>query len=202
MEEKQILEQAILLFTRFGIKSMTMDEVSRNLGISKKTLYQFVENKNDLVIKAISNHIEDEQCDIDKIFSEDKNAIDEILEITKMVGSDMKEMHPSVMFDLKKYHRQAWQILVDHKDKYIHKNIKHNLEKGVKSGLYRSNLNTEIITKLYLSMVNTIMDPDSLSVQGLSIMDLHTEMMRYHIRGIASAKGREYMKKKLNHENE
>lgn len=201
MEEKEILFNAGMLFMRYGIKSMTMDDIARQLGISKKTLYLYVDNKKDLVKKVMASHIEHDQDCIAEILVKDVNAIDEIMEITKMVAEQMKEMHPSVMFDLKKYHPEGFKLIIEHKDKFIYKNIKRNLEQGIEAGLYRSNLNPELVTRLYLAMVNTIMDPDNFPSANYSYAELHAEMMRYHIRGIASSTGREYLKQKFNQDN-
>ena len=201
MEEKELLEKVALLFKRFGIKSMTMDEIARQLGISKKTLYQFVSNKNELVIKMMHFYTTREQDCIDDVFRASHNAIDELMETTKLVGSQVKEMHQSVMFDLNKYHPEAFKILRDHKDQFIYRNIKRNLETGMEEGLYRENLKPELISRLYLSMVHSIMEPENFNSTEFSYADLHLEMMRYHIRGIASAKGRDYLKQKFKKEN-
>ncbi len=200
-KEKQILIQAGDLFAKYGIKSMTMDDISRQLGISKKTLYLYVDNKKDLVRKSIQLHIDEEQCCMDDLMDVQGNAIDELMAMTKMVGSQMKEMHPSVIFDLKKYHIEAYRSLTKHRDGFIYSHIKDNIESGMKSGLYRSNINSEILTHLYISMVNVIMDPESTTLSEHSNSDIYTEMIRYHIRGIASAKGREYLKHKFNQDN-
>ena len=129
------------------------------------------------------------------------NAIDELMSMTRLVGSQMKDMHPSVIFDLKKYHTDAFKRLVDHRDQFIYSNIKRNLENGVESGLYRDNINPEILTSLYLSMVNVILDPHHNTLSDYSNAEVYIEMIRYHIRGIASAKGREYLKEKFKQEN-
>ena len=200
-KEKEILLQAADLFSKYGIKSMTMDDISRQLGISKKTLYQYVDNKKDLVKKSIQLHINDEQCCMEDVLNAKGNAIDELMMMTKMVGSQMKEMHPSVIFDLKKYHIEAYKCLTNHRDDFIYTNIKRNIEDGMKSGLYRSNINSEIITRLYLSMVNVIMDPESSALEKHSNTEVYIEMIRYHVRGIASSKGREYLKQKFNQDN-
>lgn len=200
-KEKQLLMQAADLFAKYGIKSMTMDDISRQLGISKKTLYQYVDNKKDLVRKSIQLHIDEEQCCMDDLMEVQGNAIDELMAMTKMVGSQMKEMHPSVIFDLKKYHLEAYRSLTRHRDDFIYSHIKENIESGMKSGLYRSNINPEILTHLYISMVNVIMDPESTTLSEHSNAEIYTEMIRYHIRGIASAKGRDYLKQKFNQDN-
>ena len=201
MEEKELFEKVTHLFMQYGIKSMTMDEVARQLGISKKTLYHYVDNKKDLVKKMMELHISCEQCNLEETFKKCDNAIDEIMEMTKEVGSQMKEMHPSILFDMRKYHPEAFQILVNHKDKFVRKSIHNNLENGVREGFYRTNLNTEIVTELYLSMMSSIMNPENTPVKNINTHDMHQEMMRYHIRGIASSKGREYLKQKFNQDN-
>ena len=202
MKEKEILERVNQLFMQNGIKSMTMDEISRQLGISKKTLYQYVSNKKELVKKVIELAIEEKQDCISQFYDPKKNAIDILMEITAFVQSTMKELHPSVIFDLKKYHLEAWKIMKDHDEKFIYANIKANIEHGIEEGLYRDNIKPEIITHFYLAMVNTIIDPDILAGSNFSGLEVHTEMMRYHIRGIASNKGREYLKSKFSQGHE
>ena len=201
MEEKEILDKASQLFTRYGVKSMTMDEIARQMGISKKTLYLYVDNKKDLVKKVMLRQIENQQCDLMDVSGDDTNAIDNLMEMTKVVSIQMKDLHPSIMFDLKKYHPEAFNLLQEHKSTFVYKNIKNNLIKGIASGLYRDNLNPELVTRLYLSMVNSIMDSENFDSKEYSYATLHAEMMRYHIRGIASAKGREYLKQKFNQDN-
>jgi AcrR family transcriptional regulator len=198
---KEILKQAAGLFTKYGVKSMTMDDIARQLGISKKTLYQYVDNKKDLVKKSIEVYIDDEECVMKDQLNTEGNAIDELMSMTRLVGSQMKEMHPSVIFDLKKYHGDAYKCLVDHRDEFIYSNIKRNIESGIKSGLYRDNINPEILTRLYLSMVNVILDPQHNALSDYSNAEVYTEMIRYHIRGIASSEGREYLKQKFKQEN-
>ncbi|MEQ8908398.1 MAG: TetR/AcrR family transcriptional regulator [Vicingaceae bacterium] len=201
MEEKGLIEKAGELFVKFGIKSMTMDDISRHLGISKKTLYQFVDNKKDLVRKVVQAQVAQEQDCICEMFEGNGNAIDKLMQITEFVGSHMKELHPSVMFDLKKYHIEAWKCLNNHKEQFIYKNIKDNLDWGIKEGWYRENMNPEIVAHFYLSMVSMIIDPDNAPNVDLPREKIYEEMMRYHIRGIANSKGREYLKQKFNQDH-
>ncbi len=201
MEEKEILDQVVSLFMQYGIKSMTMDEIARHLGISKKTLYQFVSNKNELVIKVMEAKLKEEKDCIYQMYQSGGNPIDELMEITSFVRSNMKEIHPSVLFDLKKYHPEAWKLMNDHKENFIYNSIMHNLQKGVEAGLYRDNLVPDIIARLYLGMVNVIIDKEVFSANDYSQADLHEQMMRYHIRGIANEKGRAYLKEKFSANN-
>lgn len=201
MEEKELLEKAVMLFMQYGIKSMTMDEVARQLGISKKTLYQFVSNKNELVAKAVEMKIHEEQDCICQLFEPKGNPIDELMEMTEFVQANMKKLHPSIMFDLRKYHPDAWQRLNDHKEKFIYETVKGNLERGVESGYYRSNMVPEIVARLYLSMVSMIIDPMNFSDNQYHQAEIHEQMMRYHFNGIVNDKGRKYIKEKFKANN-
>ena len=137
MEEKDIIIKAGELFVKYGIKSMTMDDIAREMGVSKKTLYQFVENKKDLVKKVMSLHIHNQQDCICEMHSAEGNAIDKLMEIGAFVNQHMRSLHPSVIFDLKKYHPEAWGYLNKHKEEFIYTTIKSNLEEGMSEGLYR-----------------------------------------------------------------
>lgn len=201
MEEKELFEKVTHLFMQFGIKSMTMDEIARQMGISKKTLYQFVDNKKDLVKKSIGHHINCEECSMSEILGSCENAIDEIMLLTTQVSIEMKNMHPSVMFDMKKYHPEAFKILLHHKEDYMQKVILKNLETGVEQGYYRTNINPQVIAEFYLSMVSSIMNAENYLTKEYKFSEIHSEMMRYHIRGIASSKGREYLKQKFSQDN-
>ena len=201
MEEKDILEQAVSLFIRFGIKSMTMDEIARQMGISKKTLYQFVSNKNELVYKSVEMKINEEQDCLHGLRESDNNPIDELMEMTKFVKANMKEIHPSVIFDMKKYHPDAWKLMNDHKERFIYESIKCNLERGVEAGLYRDNMHAEIVARLYLAMVTQIMEFSGEFETVFTQADIYEQLVRYHIRGIANEKGRKYLKEKFKNNN-
>lgn len=203
MEEKDLIIKAGELFMLYGVKSMTMDEIARQMGVSKKTLYQYVSNKNELVEKVVSTRIDKEQECICQLVEPKGNAIDQLMEMTEFVRENMKRMHPSVMFDLQRYHMEAWQMISDHKEKFIYETIKANLEKGIEDGLYRSNLIPEIVARFYLSMVNTVMNPieSGMIDLGFEPGEIHEQMMRYHIRGIANEEGRDYLKEKFKKSN-
>jgi len=121
--------------------------------------------------------------------------------LTTQMSTEMKNMHPSVMFDMKKYHPEAFKICLHHKDDYMQKAILKNLETGMKQGYYRTNLNPQVITEFYLSMLSSIMNAENDLMSKHKFSEIHSEMMRYHICGIASSKGREYLKQKFSKDN-
>lgn len=192
-----VIAEITKLFMKLGIKSLTMEDIARHVGISKKTLYLFVSDKNDLVKKGISLMIEHEKQTLSSAREESVNAIDELIGVTKCVSSEIGEIHPSVIFDLQKYHPQAWKLLENHKKAFIHSMMLDNLKRGIKEGYYRENINPEIIANIYIGMVDNILNPENPINKTLSIDKMHTEIIRYHIRGIANDKGLTYLKEAL-----
>ncbi|MBN4072919.1 TetR/AcrR family transcriptional regulator, partial [Crocinitomix catalasitica] len=170
-------------------KSVTMDEMSRQLGISKKTLYLHVRDKNDLVEQClIHGHSEDVSM-IEEINSKNLDAIREIIEVSKYVVSRLKAIHPSIFFDLSRYHPKALKIMHEHKYDVMLGCVRDNMEKGLKQKVYRDNLNIEIMARIYIASIDAILGDDHMSRGGIRMDEVYSEFFRYHIRGIASKKG-------------
>jgi len=197
----EIIANAAMLLMKFGIKSMTMDDIARQLSISKKTLYKYVKDKNDLVVKVMSAIIQEEMNSANEICDRHENAIDTIFELTQVMSQKFGQTHASINYDLQKYHPEAWAIFVDFKENFISDCIRQNLEKGISQGLYRSNLDAYVISKVYTAKVEYCFDGETFSPSEYDFKKIHMEMMRYHIRGIASDDGLEYLKQKVKQEN-
>ncbi len=202
MEEREqfIIEKTGELFKKYGIKSVSMDDIAHQLGISKKTLYSFFCDKAQLVKKIISLHNCKRDEKFDEVISQKLNAIDKLLEVSKYLIEIMKETNPVLMYDLKKYYPELMKELVHDHREHIFNNIKANIEKGVSEGLYRDDMNAEIIATIYVARL------DDVIFEGKSnptIFDQETffrELFTYHIRGIASNKGIKYFENKLKNE--
>ena len=204
MEEKkiEIVKAALEIYMKYGIKSMTMDEMARQLGISKKTLYQFVTDKNELVEICLLHAQENDMACVKSIFSENLNAIEELLEVGRHLVKTLGAIHPSIFFDLSKYHPNALKIMHNHKHGAVRESLMTNLRKGIEQGVYRDNLTPEIISRLHLAAMDGIMSGDVVPSADYRIDEVYSEYFRYHIRGIASEKGLEYLKELiLNDEN-
>jgi AcrR family transcriptional regulator len=200
IKKKDILEQAQRLFMRLGIKSLTMDDVATQLRMSKKTLYEHFKDKNDLVEQMIAAVCKHHRSNIDAICAKGLNAIDENQEITHFIVAQIGGVHPSVQFDLQKYHPKAWEILDHSEQNDIHRCVSSNLHKGVKEGLYREDLDVEVITRLYIARMDTTWDGRVFPPERFNIADVLWKHFEYHIRGIASKKGVDYLEKKVKKE--
>ena len=196
-KEKNILEQVSSLYQKYGIKSVTMDDVAKEIGISKKTLYEYFSDKTDLVKKFLEFHI----CRIRVVFEKEKddqrNAIDHLLDISRIIIAFLKNFNPAIHYDLQKYYPEVFRSLFEYKRTHMYNSVKDNLLRGMKEGLYRSDLNAEIIATIYVSRIEASWDSHFLLINEYSTTELFTEMFTYHIRGIASKKGIEYFEKQI-----
>lgn len=198
MEKKEfIITQAFELFMKYGIKSITMDDIAKHLGMSKKTLYQFFANKDELVNAILDKHLENDKCYIQSLENSNGNAIDDLIHIAAMVIDTLKKIHPSIHYDLEKYHPSAWKKFGEHKKKFIYKNILANIHKGINEGLFRNDINPEILAMLYVSKADVVFDPFVFPPEKYAFNRVYLEMLKQHIRGMATPKGLKYLDKKI-----
>lgn len=191
-EAQEIMEKAMILFMRYGIKSLTMDDLARELGKSKKTLYQFFDSKDDLLIKSFKAQLSDLRDSMNALRSDSANAIDECVRIHHFNFEFLRELNPSVMYDLHKYHPNAWDLFEQHKNEYIFNAVRQNLERGQKEGVYRKDMNPAIIAKYHVQKIEIFTDPNLFLSSNVNRMEAYQEIMKYHLHGVMSEKGRVY----------
>lgn len=199
MDEKrlEILERASAVYMKFGIKSVTMDDLARELGMSKKTIYKYFEDKSDLVRCIVELKMEMEQTMCINTVQLSENAIDNLIAISKLIVEHARKMNPSVFFDLKKYHPDAWQFIDDHRTDFVMNMIITNVNQGIAEGLFRKSLNAEIIGRLYVSSIDNIFNPDIFPWPQFTFQAVYTEMIRLHIKGLVNEDGLKYLTQKI-----
>jgi len=193
----KILQSSQNLFMRYGIRSVTMNDIARELGISKKTLYQHVDNKADLVHKGISIYFKQEEEMVLQITRANNNAIVQMVQIGRYVYLHLKNINPSVMYDLRKYYRKSFELIETYRKQFMHDCIKNNIELGIAQGWYRPNLCPDLITQFYLAKAEMFANPKPLLNNKRSIADVYMVLFQYHLYGIASRKGIEYLEENL-----
>lgn len=199
MEEKEtaIVVQVHKMFLKYGIKSVTMDDIARELGISKKTLYQFVKDKNDLVNKAMDYQVAVDIQKVADITAKKLNAVDELLEIGQFVSHTLKSMGASALYDIQKYYPEVWRSHFEYRQNYVANTIAANIAKGIKEGYYRKNMNAEVIAKFFVVKVENMFDDRIFPPDQYNLADVYLEYIRYHLMGIASQKGADYIIEKI-----
>jgi len=196
-ELQNILQKVGELYQKYGIKSVTMDDVSRELGISKKTLYQYVENKNDLVSKVLDQMLKDKDCSFKKISEKKHNAIEELLEVGIHIIKSVKDYNPSTEYDLKKYYPKLYTKLHKIRNERMYESVFRNIQKGKTEGLFRDDLDDEIIAKMQTSRFMNMGSDEFINPEDMFKPKYILELFIYHIRGIANKKGLEVLEQTL-----
>jgi AcrR family transcriptional regulator len=193
--KEKILGTAFKLFMRNGIKSVSMDDIALNMGVSKKTLYKWFENKDQMVLTMIQEQINTMEGDCCSFVSSTNNAIEELFSIMDMIRQKMAGMHPSVFFDLQKYHQAAWQVWKTHKNKFILKQIYDNIKKGITEGLYRADIDVDIIARLRLAQIEDVFNPELFPPDKFDLQKVQIATLEHFLMGIASLKGHKLINK-------
>lgn len=202
MEEQQIelIGRAGEVFMRFGIKSVTMDDLARELGVSKKTLYKYFDDKNDLVKSVLRQRLEMEQMACIQCTQDGQNAIEELHNISEFVLDHLNGINPTVFFDLKKYHPDGWKLLNDHKWEFILNSFRANLERGIREGIYRDSLKVDIVARCYVASIDNMLEGQAYPFPEFKIDAVFKEIVELHVLGLVNDAGRRYIKEKYNNE--
>ena len=187
---RQILDQVGKLYHRYGIKSITMDDVAKHLGISKKTIYEFFRDKEDLVNQVLFFEHEHNCVFLDAIEEKKLNAIEEVFEVYKMINAMFRDYNPSMEYDIRKYYPGLFLKMREIRRSRMFESVHNNLVKGKKEGLYRKELDSKIIAKLHVFRMETLLDNDMFTQEELNSFRMFHEIFVYHLFGILSHEGR------------
>jgi AcrR family transcriptional regulator len=190
------------MFTQYGIRNITMDYIARGIGISKKTLYTWAESKEDLLVEVIDfilKSANDNECEGTINHKEFNNAIDAILYVMDNLAHITQNINPIFMLELNKYYPHLAIKLDDFRYKHIRKKIMQNIVRGKEEGLYRSDINEEIISYFYLGWVTQFSNENMQTVfnNKYSNQQILKELYLFHLNALLSDEGREYLNNKI-----
>jgi AcrR family transcriptional regulator len=198
-EQDQIREKlhrgAEALFLKYGVRSVSMDDIARHLSVSKKTLYQYFVDKDEIVTQVAQSHLKQYTAQFDGIAAAAKNALDELMRINTCMRKTMQGMNPTLLFDLKKYHVNAWDMWMDHRNKYIRESVVRNMKQGIEEGLFRSNLSPEILATIRIETIQMIFDSHLFPADRYDLADVHAQTLDHFMYGLLTDKGRKLYEK-------
>jgi AcrR family transcriptional regulator len=184
-----LLEKSSALFKKFGVKALTLDAVAKQLGMSKKTIYQLVTNKSELVKLSMKFYLQHEQEQLESIIRPSKNSVEELIEIVSYFYNQVHEFNVATLIDLQKYYPETWEMYTEYRYHYMLGKIVANLENGVKQGVYRKDLDADIVARIYIGSMELLSNQDLFPSQKYAFVNTYREYLNYHLRGIASCKG-------------
>lgn len=196
MEAKErILEKTHELFNRYGIRSVSMDDIAAQLGMSKKTLYQYYSDKDELVNAVFSKVLDVNKSECISCKQIGENPIHEIFLSFDMVEEMLTTMNPAVLFDMQKYHPSAFRKFLDYKNNFLYKMISANLKEGVKEELYREDIDVEILTRFRLYTIMLSFDSEVFPSNKGSLVYIEQQLLEHFLYGIATSKGQKLIQK-------
>lgn len=193
--EDQIIKEKILtgseaLFMKYGIRSVSMDDIARHLSVSKKTLYQHFADKDELVTTMSQEHMKREVIEYEEIAAGSENSIDELNKISIQIRCDMQDMNPSLLYDLQKFHPKAWALWLNHKNDFIMRSIVRNLNQGIKEGYFRTEINPEVMAISRLVLIEAAFDEQQFPKEKFNLVEVQSQFFDHFVYGLCTDKGR------------
>lgn len=181
------------LFMKHGLKSLTMDDIARELGMSKKTIYQVVDNKSDLIRICLKDYLDEERRNLDLILGKAENSVDELIHIMEYFLAAVRDLNSNTLNELQKYYPESWDIYNDYRYNFVLARMRENLQTGIKQGFYRKDMNADIMSRLYVAGVQVLTHEDLFPPHKYAFVNTFREFLNYYLRGIVSEKGLKYM---------
>ncbi len=188
MKEK-ILHKASEMFLNLGFKSVTMDDIASELGMSKKTIYSHFPTKLKLVQETTFYVVDNVNDAICSILSADYNPIEEVFTIKSVINNQLKNEKSSPHYQLQKYYPKIFKQLKDKQFESVNHCIISNLERGIEQGYYRKDIKIDLITRFYFSGNMSLTNKELFPLNTYGMTSLKDAFLEYHIRAIATKKG-------------
>lgn len=202
METKnRIAEKAEALYMRFGIRSVSMENMAEELGMSKKTLYQYYADKDELVEEVVKRHTLAIREECEQIAKEAKDAVHEIFLIMQRVMEDFRNMNPMVLFDLQKFHPKGFQRFNEYKNEFLLDFIRCNIERGIAEGYYRSDIHLEIMSRFRLESMMIPFDISLYPPTQFNMAETAQLIAENFIYGLSTLKGHQLIQSYKQNEN-
>ncbi len=192
-----LLKNISTLFKKYGVKSVTMDDIAREFGISKKTLYQHFESKDDVIDKVVHYEFKQEIDELEKLFKKHKHVINQLYAVSKFIIKSNLILNPSLIYSMEKYYNQSWEDIINRRKEFVLNLIDKNLKEGIKQGIYRRDINLHVIQLFYSFLLNIKSNEFFNDSSREKFDDTFNTIFIYHIRGIANNVGIEHIEKQL-----
>lgn len=200
--EELIINKARELFFSFGLKSVSMDDLARKAGTSKKTIYQLVADKNELVDKVVADFVRCHSEAMEQSRAEARNAVDEVILRGRIPFVTLASVNRNFFYELEKFFPAAWAKLVVHREQVMLPAIIENLERGVAEGYFRAGLDTKTVARIRLQQIMTALNPQEFTGQPASTQKLMNDLTEFYLHAITTTKGKQLLTKYLNGNNE
>jgi TetR/AcrR family transcriptional regulator, cholesterol catabolism regulator len=188
MKEK-ILTEAAKLFWKYGVRTITLDDIAKRLGISKKTIYQHFPDKEDIVYQVVVAQMAQDEAEFSCINDRSTNPVEQMLILADTFKQEAADMNPSVIMDVQRYYPKAWAVFMTHKENHILAMLKDNLQRGVAEGFYRPEIDIDVMARLRAELVQIGFDDRIFPTDRLPIYSIQDQLQHHFVRGLLTDKG-------------
>lgn len=197
----KILQAAFGMFCQCGIKSVSMDDIAQRLSMSKKTLYKWFRNKDQVIYEAMEAYLGNVQQDCECFIETSGSAIEELFQVVELTKRVFSNMHPSIFHDLQKYHPDSWDLWMQHKNGYILEKVEANIRRGMKEGLFRQGLDVDVMARMRLVLIELPFNQAVFPPHQYDARRVQMAVLEHYMLGIATLKGHKLINE-LKHINE
>ncbi|WP_109829283.1 TetR/AcrR family transcriptional regulator [Reichenbachiella versicolor] len=196
--KEKILQVADGQFHRYGIRSVSMDDIARELGMSKKTIYQYFKDKECLVRYVTESNIQQEIRDFNEVLEKSDNAIDELYKFSLCFRKNLNDINPSLLFDLQKFHPTSWQLWEDFKYSFIKDMVVDAIKRGKNEGVFRQSIDAEVLALYRIESIQLAFDPKIFPKEKFNLVDIQLELFDHFVYGLLTVEGHEIFDKLRN----
>jgi len=186
---ERIIQGGGELFLTAGIKSVTMDDIAKHLGMSKKTIYQFFKDKNELVIALVKKKLKEDEDEMADIMSRSGNVIEEMINMMKCSEDIFSRINPIVIHDMQKYHPEAWIEFQKFKADVLISTLEELLTKGIKQSYIRPDIDVKIIARMRVSQVEMGFNTTIFPMAEFNPWKVQVQFLEHFNYGICTLKG-------------
>lgn len=197
---EKIIGVAIKEFSRYGIKSVTMDQIAREAGMSKKTIYQEFSDKKQLVYETFSQELTANACKMMQIEDDVDGIIEHLIAFSKFLRERFTDMHPLILNEIKRFYPESWELFEKFKEEHALANLENLLEKGKALGYFRKEINSRLLAMMRLEQISFLFDPVKFNPVRINLGEMQFQIFEHFLYGIFTDRGRDAYEEKMNHQ--
>lgn len=193
--EEKIVKGAEELFFKYGIRSVTMDDIARHLGMSKKTIYQYFKEKEEIIHSLMKSSIEEDKIMFAENSSRSANVVEEVFGLMNHMREIFGRINPNVFYELQKYYPKTWKLFKDFKEECMRSGVETAIEKGKTDGYVRPDVNSKILSRLRLEEIEMGFNPEIFPPDKYRILDVQLTLTEHFLYGICTLRGHKLINK-------
>lgn len=196
MIRQRIIDESIKLFMLYGVKNTTMDDIAKHLGMSKRTIYTYFKDKNELLREGLHQEYESNMAENDKIVKESENILVAIIQILRQHKTEQNRKKVRVLLEVKRFYPEVYNDHMETCGRESVAKLQRAIERGIKQALFRPHINSQTTAFLFSEQVNYLLSEqlEKMDIAGsdqheFSVFQVYEDLLINFLRGISTIRG-------------